>query len=203
MQLQVRLYALGYYRDLPDGVFDMRTENAVREAQSALGQNNDGVVTQETWATIVELENRSGLEYQAQSPYDARSQIDYDRQHPETRPGYTTNWYEAPYQESWQDNAAYEPNWQDNPAYEPTYVEGQYSEDGRWQLRDNEWHEVGAAGAAAEDVAAREVAVGTISDDGYYRWNGSDWEALTAESFVGQVSPDGYWRWDGSEWVPA
>jgi hypothetical protein len=213
MQLQVRLYALGYYRDLPDGVFDMRTENAVRAAQSALGQDNDGLVTQETWATIVELENRSQLEYQYQSPYDARTQIDYDQQHPEGRPGYTTNWYEPPYQESWQDNAAYEPNWQDNAAYEPNwqdnaayepqYVEGQLSEDGRWQLRDGEWHDVGGGDATAAETAPASIEVGTISDSGFHRWNGTEWEVLTADSFIGDLSPDGYWRWDGRDWVPA
>ena len=42
-----------------------------------------------------------------------------------------------------------------------------------------------------------------FSADGYWRWDGTDWVAATAEDHIGRLSPDGYWRWDGTDWVVA
>ena len=47
MQLQFRLYRLGHYRDLPDGTYDMRTENAVRDLQVTLGRTDTGEVNRD------------------------------------------------------------------------------------------------------------------------------------------------------------
>ena len=184
MELQVRMYQIGFLDFIPDGTFDMRTENAVRQVQSARGLDNDGVVNLSTWEAIVWFEQQNLIEYQYGDPSDGRSQIVFDLQRAEQ-------------QAQWDAQ-----NWQDNQAYEPAYVEGQVSDDGRWQLRDGVWHEVGGADATADQGAPATVEVGTISDDGYYRWDGNEWEVLTAESFIGQLSPDGSWRWDGSNWQP-
>jgi Putative peptidoglycan binding domain len=181
MFLQVRMHGIGYLDYIPDGTFDMRTENAVRKLQSDRGLDNDGMVTRETWEAIVYFEQQAAIQYMYQSPYDARSQIVYDTQ-------------QAEQQAYWEEQ--YAQYGQDDAGYEQTYVEGQFSQDGRWQLRGGEWQPVGEAAGEASDTPA----VGSISADGYYRWDGTDWELLTAESFVGELSPDGYWRWDGTDW---
>jgi hypothetical protein len=54
----------------------------------------------------------------------------------------------------------------------------------------------------ADDQSAAEE-VTEFSPDGYWRWDGSDWVATTAEDHIGRLSPDGYWRWDGADWVLA
>jgi hypothetical protein len=45
---------------------------------------------------------------------------------------------------------------------------------------------------------AETMEVGTLSPDGYYEWNGSDWVAVG----LTKVSDDGFWIWNGKEWVP-
>lgn len=109
MLLQVRLYALGIYQEVPDGTFDLVTETAVRDLQSSLGQDNTGEVTRDTWESIVYWEQQYARPYQYQSPYDALEQIQYDREHPSDASGQYATEY------------------------------GTYSEDGRWRWDGSQW----------------------------------------------------------------
>jgi hypothetical protein len=185
-ELQFRLYRLGYYRQFPDGTFDMTTENAVRELQSAAGQDNTGEVTTETWQAIVYWEQQSGLDYQFVSPADAIDQLIYDLEHPQQG--------EVLADGQWRWNGA---DWV--AATETAQRAGMVSEDGQWRWTGSEW--------VAADAGA---SAGPLSDDGQWRWTGSEWVAATGggngasgEAGAGLLSEDGYWRWNGSEWVAA
>jgi peptidoglycan hydrolase-like protein with peptidoglycan-binding domain len=158
MELQVRLYGLGYYRSLPDGTFNMHTENAVREMQYALGQDNDGMVTRSTWEGVLYLEGQYGIQYLYTSPYDALDQIIYDLQHPQA-----------------------------------SFAVGQLSDDGQWQWDGYDWQ-------ALPQVSSHS---GQLSEDGQWRWDGSAWQPAVGDGYAGQLSPDGQWRWDGYQWQPA
>lgn len=74
-------------------------------------------------------------------------------------------------------------------------------------LRDAE----AAAGilTAASDHAS--MAVGDLSEDQQWRWDGKQWEPAETNAALafapeqvadGHVSTDGHWRWDGSSWQP-
>jgi peptidoglycan hydrolase-like protein with peptidoglycan-binding domain len=78
--LQVRLYWLGFYPQVPDGTFDMLTETAVRDLQATSGQDNDGTVSRATWDAIAYWEQQYNIPYRYQSPYDALAQLVYDLQ---------------------------------------------------------------------------------------------------------------------------
>jgi hypothetical protein len=146
-ELQFRLYRLGWYRQFPDGTYDLLTENAVRELQSSYGQDNTGEVTADTWAAIVYWEQQYGLDYQYMSPSDALDQLRYDLDH---------------------------------------------------AAADQDAYQSADQAEAAAEIAEPEP---QFSADGYWRWDGSDWVATTAEDHIGRLSPDGYWRWDGYDWV--
>jgi peptidoglycan hydrolase-like protein with peptidoglycan-binding domain len=211
VELQVRLYQLGYYRQFPDGTYNMTTENAVRELQSAGGQDNTGEVTQETWQAIVYWEQQRGIDYQYHSPYDALTQLRYDLEHPATASG------EFPAgdpslsedgQWRWDGNdwqpvaGAAGPNAADpNAAGQMQAYAGQLSEDGQWQWDGSQW--VAAQAGGSGTAAGGSGDVGELSPDGQWRWDGSQWQAVTADGYVGQLSPDGQWRWDGSQWQAA
>lgn len=66
----------------------------------------------------------------------------------------------------------------------------------------------------AVDVDRSENLVGQVSEDGQWRWDGSEWQPAAAEqpdvvegsgnaTEAGVLSEDGQWRWDGSQWQPA
>src|SRR3954454_19567900 len=188
-ELQYRLYRLGVYREFPDGTYNMTTENAVRELQSSLGQDNTGEVTTETWEAIVHWEQQSSLDYQYHSPSDALDQLRYDLDHPQAQPG------EVSPDGQWQWNGT---DWVAASAASPH--SGQVSEDGQWRWTGSDWV------AAAADAHS-----GQLSDDGQWRWSGTGGVAPNsrdnaqdhAHDTGGQLSPDGYWRWTGSDWVVA
>ena len=191
--LQVRLYGLGIYREVPDGTFNMLTENAVRELQSMLGQDNDGMVTRQTWEAILYLEQQYGIQYQYMSPYDALGQIIYDRDHPEAA---NAQWGSG---QDGQDGYG-------QGGYSQDAYAGQVSPDGQWQWDGTDWQP--AAGATGSDpasqYAAADSSVGQVSADGQWQWDGYQWQAAASgDSFVGQLSEDGQWRWDGYEWHAA
>jgi hypothetical protein len=203
--LQVRLYGLGIYRNVPDGTFDMATENAVRELQSTLGLDNDGEVKRGTWEAVLELEQRYSIQYQYQSPYDALSQINYDLQHP----GQGAGGYGADGQLSedgqWQWDgqqwlaAAGGAGQQAGGGHA-----GQLSEDGLWQWDGQQWQAAaGGAGQHGGGSRAGDNYAGQLSDDGQWQWDGANWQAASADSHVGQLSADGQWRWDGNQWQAA
>jgi hypothetical protein len=196
--LQVRLYQLGYYRQMPDGTYDMTTENAVRELQSATGLDNDGQVTRETWEAIVHWEQQNGIQYQYQSPYDALSQLQYDLEHPESRSG------DFP-----AGDASLSPDGQwrwDGNDWQPaggaagagSTGAGQLSEDGQWRWNGNDW--VAADGGGAAGSGSGSAGVGQLSEDGQWRWDGIQWQAAGGDGQAGQLSEDGHWRWDGTQW---
>jgi len=188
-ELQFRLFRLGYYQQFPDGTFDMTTENAVRELQSSLGQDNSGEVTTDTWEAIVHWEQQSGLDYQYSNPSDAIDQLRYDLDHPQ------------PQQEQLSPDGQWRWNGTEWVAAEAasTHV-GQVSEDGQWRWSGTEWV-----------AAAADAHTGQVSEDGQWRWNGTDWVAANAHQGTGEatngaagiVSEDGQWRWTGTEWVAA
>ena len=204
--LQVRLYQLGYYRQVPDGTYDMTTENAVREFQSATGLDNDGEVTRETWEAIVHWEQQNGIQYQYQSPYDALAQLQYDLEHPESRSG------DFP-----AGDASLSPDGQwrwDGNDWQPVSgaagaagaaggqnSQAQLSEDGQWQWNGSDW--VAAQGSGAAGGGSGQTVVGQLSEDGQWRWDGNDWQAAAGDGYVGQLSEDGQWRWDGYQWQAA
>lgn len=183
LQLQVRLFALGILREVPDSTFNMVTENAVRELQSRLGLQNDGIVTAPIWDAIRYLEQQAAIQYRYLSPYDALTQINYDLAHPEQGGPYS---HFSPY-------AAAEP---DTGGY--AQYAGQLSEDGLWRWDGYAWQ-----------PAQPDPNVGRLSDDGLWRWDGVTWQPTDGggddrtDGYVGQLSPDGLWRWDGSQWQAA
>jgi hypothetical protein len=187
--LQVRLYGLGIYREVPDGTFNMYTENAVRELQSMLGQDNDGMVTTQTWEAILYLEQQYGIQYQYTSPYDALGQIVYDRDHPETGPD---QWDAGQYGYAQDD-------------YAQQGYAGQLSADGQWQWDGTDWQPAPSATGSdtSTEYAAYNVSEGQLSDDGQWRWDGTSWQPAGGDSYVGQLSEDGQWRWDGNQWHAA
>jgi peptidoglycan hydrolase-like protein with peptidoglycan-binding domain len=169
--LQVRLYGLGIYRNVPDGTFDMTTENAVRELQSTLGLDNDGEVTRATWEAIVELEMRYSIQYQYMSPYDALSQINYDLQHPEQAAGGGAGQGQLSEDGQWQWDgyswqAAADGAGQHAGSGSHDSYAGQLSEDGQWQWDGTAWQ-----------TASADSQVGQLSDDGQWRWDGRQWSA--------------------------
>ena len=55
----------------------------------------------------------------------------------------------------------------------------------------------------AGDAGVPELAVGQLSEDGQWTWDGSGWQAAAEEPAAaseGQLSDDGKWRWDGGQW---
>lgn len=80
------------------------------------------------------------------------------------------------------------------------------------------WAAIGAAEAAAGPIMAAptsgdegELALGALSEDEQWRWDGEGWEpagsqavaTLAPEEPAGHVPADGQWLWDGSKWQPA
>lgn len=74
----------------------------------------------------------------------------------------------------------------------------------------------GEAGAEpADGEYAAELEVGTLSEDGQWQWDGTDWVAAEAHAQdssaasdaaaieVGTLSDDGHWQWNGADWVAA
>jgi peptidoglycan hydrolase-like protein with peptidoglycan-binding domain len=205
VMLQVRLYQLKLYRQMPDGTFDMTTENAVRELQSQVGQDNSGEVTSETWDAILHVEQQYGIQYQYASPYDALDQLQYDLQNPSQASGNFPAGDPALSEDGqwrWDGN-----DWQ--PAAGADSVggavgqgPGQLSEDGQWRWDGNDWQPASGGGAGSADPQA-----GQLSEDGQWRWDGSQWQAAGgdgySDGYSGQLSEDGQWRWDGSQWQAA
>ena len=54
-ELQERLWELGFYLGAPDGVFDRKTDRAVREFQQVRGLAQDGIVSPGTWDMLTAL----------------------------------------------------------------------------------------------------------------------------------------------------
>lgn len=196
MLLQVRLYALGMYQNVPDGTFDLLTENAVRDLQSSLGQDNTGEVSRATWESVVYWEQQYEVPYQYQSPYDALEQIQYDLANPSTASGQ----YPIAYGTSSEDG-----QWQwDGTSWQPAGAgqggnayAGQLSADGQWQWDGTDWQPAGGGGQPSDSH------VGQLSEDGQWRWDGSAWQSRDSDSYAGQLSDDGHWRWDGRQWQVA
>jgi hypothetical protein len=166
-ELQFRLYRLGYYRQFPDGTYDMATESAVRELQSSLGHDNTGEVTRESWEGIVYWEQQHGLDYEYHSPSDALAQLRYDLEHPQPAhdPNLSPDGHWRWDGSDWVAATATEHH--PEPAHDPNL-----SPDGHWRWDGSDWvaaHEVAAAQPAADSY------VGHVSPDGYWRWNGADW----------------------------
>ena len=206
--LQVRLFGLGLLREMPDGTFGMSTENAVRELQSTVGQDNNGDVTRETWEGILYLEQQYSINYQYTNPYDALTQINYDLQHPEDGGPYAAYAQGGQYGQGDQ----YGQYGQGGQTGQEQYA-GQVSADGQWRWDGYDWqpHDGGEAYAAdGGGYAQGDGYVGQVSADGQWRWDGYDWQPhdgggnqAQSDDYVGQLSPDGRWRWDGSQWQAA
>jgi putative peptidoglycan binding protein len=165
--LQVRLYQLGIYRQVPDGTYDSVTENAVRELQSQLGLDNDGEVHRETWEAVVHQEQQAGIIYQYQSPYDALAQIRYALDHPAEGGGLLSE------DGQWRwDGTDWQPAGASAGAAGDATAQagsGEISPDGQWRWDGTDWQPAGDTngGTGAQG--------GLLSDDGQWRWDGSDW----------------------------
>lgn len=59
-----------------------------------------------------------------------------------------------------------------------------------------------AAPAETAAVSVAETAVGTVSEDGQWKWDGGEWVPIPASDQVCELSEDGQWQWNGAEWVP-
>ena len=217
VMLQVRLYGLGLYQDVPDGTFNMTTENAVRELQSQLGQDNNGEVTRETWEAILHFEQQYGIQYQYHSAYDALSQIRYDREH-RGEGGEYDEAGQAGYPSD--DGGHYGQYSRGGTTAQDGYV-GQLSEDGQWQWDGTDWQPAAAGGAAYASTGGYgqpDSYAGQLSADGHWQWDGTDWQPANtdgaaqastsggygqSDDYVGQLSEDGLWRWDGNQWQAA
>ena len=213
MLLQVRLYGLGILRDFPDGAFGLSTENAVRQLQAQLGLDNDGVVGSATWQAVQYQESYYGIQYQWETPYDALDQLRYDLQNPQSASGRFGVLSGSPGQ--------FTPASQGG-LFDPQdrYVE--ISEDGQWRWDGYAWlpmegstisadavhygyvagYDGGQGGeyAGTEGNAETAAAYAVLSEDGQWRWDGYDWQPVTATADV--LSEDGQWRWDGYDWQP-
>jgi hypothetical protein len=220
--LQVRLYGLQIFREIPDGAFGMSTENAVRELQSQLGLDNSGEVNRETWEALFHQEQQVGINYQYLSPYDALDQLRYDLQHGGQRDGWGNQFpddqsHGGELSEDGQfrwDGYNWQPVGGDGPsgAGDQGYA-GQLSEDGQYRWDGSDWQPVSGAGGSGQGDSH----VGELSEDGQYRWDGSAWQPVSGaagpgsaagggaggQDFVGQLSDDGQWRWDGTQWQAA
>jgi hypothetical protein len=165
-QLQDRLRGLGLLDKMPDGTYDDATESAVRQMQSNLGKDNDGRVTPETWQDLDQHMLTNGLTY---------------------------NHYAGPGNQHWdaQNQAGADPSADPAQAHEAHHVseDGLHYWDGQaWQPTNADQpaaaeahHEQAHAEAAGEpaDLAGHngQVAVGSVSPDGLWKWNGTDWES--------------------------
>jgi hypothetical protein len=204
--LQVRLFGLGLLHYVPDGTFNQGVEDAVRELQSSLGQDNTGDVTRETWEGILYLEQQAGINYQYMSPYDAVSQINYDMEHPEDGGPYS---WASPHRAAGTGEYGYDQYGQQQDNQYAQYA-GQLSEDGQWRFDGNTWQPAHDGGGYDGSAVSHDY-VGQLSDDGRWRWDGTEWQPAEAggqqsdasDGYVGQLSPDGRWRWDGSQWQAA
>ncbi len=197
MLLQVRLYGLGLFPDTPDGTYSTPTETAVRQLQSMFGLDNDGTVTRVVWEAILRQEQNVGINYQYQSPYDALTQLVYDRQQAEQQAGQLSD------DGQWRWDGS---GWQ--PAGAAAAVEngvGQLSGDGQWRWDGYDWQPATrtAADAPASGGAGGSGTEQVLSADGQWRWDGQEWQPAGApDAHVGLVSDDGQWRWDGYSWQP-
>jgi hypothetical protein len=199
--LQVRLYGLH---------IGMSTENAVRELQSQLGLDNDGVVNRETWEAILHQEQQVGIQYQYMSPYDALDQLLYDMQHGGQRDGWGNVDPDGQrFDTSGNQVATHE-------GQDGSHQPGQLSPDGQWRWDGSDWQAAdGHGGSGSGGSAVGSEHVGKLSDDGQWRWDGSDWQAADGQhagasdsyasnsEHVGKLSDDGQWRWDGGQWQAA
>jgi hypothetical protein len=199
VELQLRMYTLGYYPDIPDGTgtFDYVTENAVRQLQWDLGHDNDGMVTRQTWEGILYLERQNTINYQALSSRDALDQLRFDQSMGIRRDGQGNQIYPL-YGDLSEDGQLQWDGYGWQPAPEQHY-EGEYSPDGQHWWDGYSWQAV---------PAAEHEYIGQLSDDGQYRWDGYTWQPVAEaggqhHDYVGQLSDDGRWRWDGSQWQAA
>lgn len=60
----------------------------------------------------------------------------------------------------------------------------------------------GMSVADAAEVSVAETAVGQVSEDGQWKWDGSEWVPVPASDQVCELSEDGLWQWNGAEWLP-
>jgi peptidoglycan hydrolase-like protein with peptidoglycan-binding domain len=124
--LQEMLHHLGYYQGQVDAQYGEALEEAVKEFQRAVGQQDDGQTGMETWHEILhQVQAASG---------------------------------------------------QDGTAEAGAIAVGQLSEDGAWQWNGSEWVAAGEHAAhEAGDTAA--IQVGQLSEDGAWVWDGTEWKA--------------------------
>src|SRR5882757_1838219 len=146
--MQVRLYSLQLFHEIPDGTYGSTTENAVRLLQSQVGQDNTGMVTRETWEALLHQEQQYSIHYQFNSPYDAVDQLLQDLQHPEQPSGAFPLLQPQPGQLS----ADGQWHW-DGSQWLAAGGAGQQqaahlSEDGQWQWDGTDWQPAHAGGAA-------------------------------------------------------
>lgn len=91
--------------------------------------------------------------------------------------------------------------------------DGQFQETTWAALEQHEQLNGGGGGGGGGDGdigGSTEIAIGQLSEDGQWRWDGTDWQAVedqaTTDAGSGQpelqLSPDGQWQWDGSQWLP-
>jgi hypothetical protein len=180
-ELQSRLRGLGHFDGAPGGAYDMQTESAVRMLQSAVGLDNDGVMTLPVWEALLQQEQFYNLEYDR---FAGPNNQEWDK------PGWAQQQYGD---QGWvaQQTAAAE-QWTGPPN------QG-ISDDGQWQWDGMQW--VPTDGATPDPAGA-----GQLSDDGQWQWNGNDWVATgtepgQAETSAMPLSDDGQWQWNGDEWV--
>jgi len=64
-----------------------------------------------------------------------------------------------------------------------------------------------AQDSAASQADGADESAGQLSEDGQWRWDGSEWQPVAQEPGADtaaerHVSEDGQWWWDGSQWQP-
>ncbi|SDJ17651.1 Putative peptidoglycan binding domain-containing protein [Actinokineospora alba] len=77
-------------------------------------------------------------------------------------------------------------------------------EDGR--VGPETWEALGRETVSYAEPEPAGPEVGELSEDGQWRWDGSDWQAVNSseptDATPGMLSEDGQWRWDGEQWQP-
>jgi Putative peptidoglycan binding domain len=150
-ELQQRLEHLGYYTGSVDGQYGESTEAAVREFQSAIGENADGIVGTGTWRDVSQHAHNAGYDvnsFGGQGDQGAAATQQYSE---DTGGGFEVGALSEDGQWMWDGS-----DWQPVSATDPSGEQqqspevGQLSEDGYWKWDGTEW--VPAADGGAEPM---------------------------------------------------
>jgi Putative peptidoglycan binding domain len=160
-ELQDRLRGMGLLQKHPDGTFDDETQQAVRDLQSQLGLDNDGTVGEHTWQALDDRMLDQGLHY---NPNAGAANQHWDQERAEQAAAGAAGAAGADAQTHWDGE-----RWHQLDPASGQWVPMDAGPAEQFGLSDGSGHN----GAAEHE----EIKIGHVTEDGHWRWNGSDWEA--------------------------